>query len=55
LSGKWLRRKELAHGRKADEEAGGYAPGALDQIARDLRSAAKRKSKTIKTAKQAAE
>jgi hypothetical protein len=38
--------------READDEAGGYAPGALDQIARDLRAAAKRKSKA---AKQAAE
>jgi hypothetical protein len=33
LSGRRLRRKELAHGRKADEEAGGYAPGVAEHIA----------------------
>jgi hypothetical protein len=34
----------------AEEEAGGYAPGSLEQIAHDLRAAAKRKPKTVKQA-----
>jgi hypothetical protein len=43
LSGRRLRRKELAHGRKADEEAGGYAPGVAEHIAGEGRGARSKK------------